>query len=67
MRIMIDYSCDSCETTQELLMDRDSKAAIHCDKCLGELRRISSACRQFNFKGEGTYDRGKTSHGKSRG
>tara|TARA_R110002111_G_scaffold21230_2_gene49723 strand:+ start:1082 stop:1276 length:195 start_codon:yes stop_codon:yes gene_type:complete len=63
---MIDYHCKACETTQELLVDRDSKTALHCDKCLGELTRLTGACRQFEFKGNGTYVKGKTSHGKSR-
>lgn len=62
---MIDYRCDSCETTQELLVERDSTDPINCSSCTDKpMRRLAGACRQFEFKGDGTYDKGKTSHGK---
>lgn len=62
MRILSDYRCNHCDTDIELLADRDK--TIKCDTCKKPMIKQVAACRQFVFKGDGTYTKGAIGHGK---
>lgn len=59
------YTCRECENTVDILHKIDYKEEIKCKGCgHSPMRKDITGVRQFEFKGEGTYTKGKTSHGK---
>lgn len=58
------YKCPKCDKLHEILIKMGDETPQKCDKCQQVMKKLVYGPRQFVFKGDGTYAKGKTSHGK---
>ena len=64
---LYDYQCPTCGTKREELHSINEKPTVKCGLgCKGYCEKLVIGPRQFEFKGEGTYNVGKTSHGPAK-
>ena len=57
---MYDYWCEKCEETTEHLIPTNHELAKVCETCKRPLLKVVGGGGVFEFKGEGTYDKGRT-------
>lgn len=62
---MFDYQCTECAHKAETIAKADDKH-LECPKCgKCSFEQLLSATHFFNFKGDGTYDKGFTLRGRN--
>lgn len=64
---LYEYQCPKCKSKNEQLHGMNESPTIKCPLgCKEYCVKLVIGPRQFVFKGEGTYDKGKVSHGKAK-
>lgn len=62
--ILYDYKCAQCAQELELFAKMDDNANKDCPSCNApSMEKQITGTKYFDFKGEGTYDKGWKSHG----
>jgi putative FmdB family regulatory protein len=62
---LFDTKCTSCENEEEQLLKIDEDARP-CSVCGEPTEKLITGVKVFEFKGEGTYDKGVTTHGEGK-
>ena len=60
--ILFDFECKECATVTELFANQTT-TTMTCPRCHNDMTKVITGTRNFEFKGEGTYSKGRIRHG----
>lgn len=62
---LYELKCVQCSYTEDQLLKIDDDPRP-CSECGGEMERLITGVNVFEFKGDGTHDKGITTHGEGK-
>ena len=62
---LYDTECQECGFIQEQLLKIEDEP-WPCPECGGDMETLITGVEVFEFKGDGTYDKGITTHGEGK-